>query len=345
MDRRKFIFASGSALLGSTTLTGLYSLSSIALNFEITNVPRSDPSDVKSILIDFSKFSLVTSYIDDSKELDVTIDLKIDNQGSDIVQKQVSVKNGESIKRSDLSSELPLNVDKINSNEGFIDGEIKISVTHDSIGTESYKQRFTIGDKLYYEQTFKDISTGNLPSGWSRKSDVDSSDGDAFEVAESNGNKFLYHNDDRSGCTGGNAPHLIQPKLDAEVKVDIKPSGGDTNRIKYYGKDERGNTRFYGSVEFHNSGNIKLSTTDASNVIVDTYIGRREYEVRVSPPDITNGEVTFYWKDTETGEVNTSTQPYSEGDYSFDGITGRMSFIECNGRTDYDNFVIQKSDL
>lgn len=63
MERRKFLLATGSAVLSGATL-GVTQKPSFALEFELSGIPNRNPSNVNSILVQFSRFKLTPRYVD-----------------------------------------------------------------------------------------------------------------------------------------------------------------------------------------------------------------------------------------------------------------------------------------
>lgn len=105
MERRRFLVASGSTILAGTALNSLQR-PAVGLDFEISTVPNRKPSDVDSILIEFTNLEITPSYLDDSEDLGIKIELDID--GKDPITKTVSslsFTNNQTIDSSYISSE------------------------------------------------------------------------------------------------------------------------------------------------------------------------------------------------------------------------------------------------
>lgn len=142
MKRRSFLLASGSAVLSGTALSGLQK-PAFGLEFELSSVPSKQPDNVSSVLVDFSLFELIPKYIDDSKDAEVEIKINI-GRHSDSIRKSVSVTNGESVTADNLTPEIPIALNNISITGTSVDGNIKILVEHESAGTQTYSQSFTI---------------------------------------------------------------------------------------------------------------------------------------------------------------------------------------------------------
>lgn len=144
MKRRKFLFSSGSAILSGSALSSSTNRPAIAIEFEISGVPdNKDPSDIDSILVEFDRLELTPTYIDDNS--DATIEIKLDvGSGSSAVSKlSVSLTNGETTDRSDISKSLTIAQDGISTAEDILSGEIVVKVDHTSV-SDTYRESFTI---------------------------------------------------------------------------------------------------------------------------------------------------------------------------------------------------------
>lgn len=144
MKRRSFLLTAGSAILSATGVRNLQK-PAFGLEFELASVPDRDPSSVQSVLIDFSKFRLTPSYIDDSKEASIDINVSVDGHTGE-ASKTVGVTNGEPVTSEDIRSETPIKLNGVSTSEDSISGEINIVVEHSSVGRKEYNQSFVISD-------------------------------------------------------------------------------------------------------------------------------------------------------------------------------------------------------
>lgn len=214
MKRRKFLLASGSAVLSGTALSGLQR-PVFGLEFELLTIPSTDASNIDSVLIDFGDFRLKPQYVDSSKDATISIEVVIGSY-SNSISKSVSVTNGQPVTASDLKSKIPILLDSINTTKSSIDGEITIMVDHSSIGVEKYNQTFTVTDNpllnglvAYYPmekgagRVLHDSSDDNdgeiIGASWSEASKTGSHclrfDGDNDEVKIDNAFSVTDNND------------------------------------------------------------------------------------------------------------------------------------------------------
>lgn len=148
MERRKFLLASGSAVLAGNGI-GLLQRPVLGLEFELSATPNRDPSNVDSILIEFTDLKIMPNYLDESTGIDIKAELDIENRKP--VEKTVSglsFNNGEiidadTIKRRSGEDLSFLSVDELNKSTS-LGGDIRILVSHPDISDKSYQKRFTI---------------------------------------------------------------------------------------------------------------------------------------------------------------------------------------------------------
>lgn len=143
MKRRSFLVTSGSAVLSGTALNSLQK-PAFGLNFELSTVPNAKPSNISSLLVQFSKFRLTPQYVNSEKDATINIEVKLGNSYTGSASKTVSVTNGQPVVSNDLGSELPIVLHGITSSEDSLSGEIVIRVSHDSIGEARYSRTFRI---------------------------------------------------------------------------------------------------------------------------------------------------------------------------------------------------------
>lgn len=142
MKRRKFLLASGTAILGSSAINSASQQPAFALNFDLVGIEDLQPSEIDSILIDFQNFELIPKYADETSDATITITLSI--EGEETSNRQtVSVTNGTPITKSDLGNATPIVENNIPTSKNAVNGEIRIEIEHNSF-TEEYKRTFTI---------------------------------------------------------------------------------------------------------------------------------------------------------------------------------------------------------
>lgn len=144
MKRRGFFLASAS-MLSSGSVLSVNREPVVGVEFELSTIPERDPSNINSVMVDFSGFKLTPRYIDYSESLSVEIVINIDGN-SKTVSEDVSLARGEIVNKEDISSQLPIRVDGVETSEKSINVNIEVNVSNSSIGTETYNQSFTITD-------------------------------------------------------------------------------------------------------------------------------------------------------------------------------------------------------
>ena len=144
MKRRRFLLASGTAVLSSTAIPSSRQ-PVVGLDFNLSADVNADPSTVDSILVDFTHFELLPKYLDeDAGKATITITLDVDNKDPVQYSTDQQLTNGQKVTKSDIGNMIPLVVDGIGSTS-VINGEVRITVEHPSV-SDSYKQSFFVSD-------------------------------------------------------------------------------------------------------------------------------------------------------------------------------------------------------
>lgn len=148
MNRRKFIVATGSAILTGSTIRSV-NQPSLGLEFELSAVPNSAPSNVDSIIVQFERLEITPKYLDDNAEIDIKIELNIN--GSNVQEKTITgveFSNNERLTIRKITNRGSDNASQIKSDLTLGDnltGEIKVSVSHADI-SETYQRFFNINE-------------------------------------------------------------------------------------------------------------------------------------------------------------------------------------------------------
>lgn len=145
MKRRKFLLTSGTAVIGTGGI-GNYNRPVLGLEFNLDAKISKSPSDVSSVLIDFTKFDLVPMYVDESLG-NADISITVDVEGSDVLQHSVDQRlvNGKRITKDDLDGIIPVIVDGVPDDMPVVEGSVIVDVDHPSV-SQSYSQFFNISD-------------------------------------------------------------------------------------------------------------------------------------------------------------------------------------------------------
>jgi hypothetical protein len=144
MKRRDFVIAGSSVSLGSTVASNKPSL---AIQFEIAKPSDVPINKVNSLYVDFSTIKIVPQSLSRSTSLTLNIKLNVENIGSESVSVDIPVKN--TIRRSDISSDLPLVIDGIDTSQEIINGEIEIIALHPDLeSNKEFRRKFTLSESL-----------------------------------------------------------------------------------------------------------------------------------------------------------------------------------------------------
>lgn len=145
MKRRKFLLASGSAILGSTGLYSNIQDPSVAVDFSLKTVNQTDPSSVEDVLVGFSKFNLYPQYIRSPESATITITVDIEGGKNKQSSSDVLLTDRVKIDKSDLGSVIPITLSDVGTSDAFIYGSVEIRIDHPDV-KDSYRQRFAIGN-------------------------------------------------------------------------------------------------------------------------------------------------------------------------------------------------------
>jgi FlaG/FlaF family flagellin (archaellin) len=140
MNRRKFIIASGSAILSGSAFRSSQE-PVLGLELQVSTKEQDvEPNELDSILVKFDTLELTPQNLDENETLTVISKVEIDG----ITKKSKTDINPVNGRNTDLSQQIsPIYVDGVNVNRSFISGKVTVSVNHNDISDE-YIQRFNI---------------------------------------------------------------------------------------------------------------------------------------------------------------------------------------------------------
>jgi hypothetical protein len=137
MRRRDFVLTSGSAILTGLATSHLHK-PAVGINFEIST-PDKDPSEVRSILVDFETLGITPQYLNENKNMKVQVKIEVSNQTKTSDELQTSVKNGTT---KQLGNDIdPIVIDGINT-DNSIRGTVTVLIDHPNI-KDKYAKTFT----------------------------------------------------------------------------------------------------------------------------------------------------------------------------------------------------------
>jgi hypothetical protein len=138
MKRRKFMIASGSAVLSGVVASRIQR-PAVGLDFEIST-PDKDPSEVDSLLIEFETLKITPKYIDENEPVNVQAKVEVNGRIDKSNEVQTSVVNGET---KNLENSIDsIVVDGLNASS-TIYGVVTVSIDHPDI-QDSYSRQFYV---------------------------------------------------------------------------------------------------------------------------------------------------------------------------------------------------------
>lgn len=326
MKRRKFLLASGSTVLTGSAFRSLQR-PTIGLEFELSSVPNKDPRIVDSILIDYERLQITPRYIDESEEANFKTILNIEDHGTvSRENNSVSLSNGKVTTYNDVFGK-PLVVG-VDTDKSHIDGEISTTISHTSIGSETFRKKFTISStKPAKLDDFEDGNTNITSSEWSdwslTSSDMDLSATDkAITGSKSlnvlqNGTGSVFHSDRSSD--------ISPSKFYFQVRIDDPPDSRENLNFGIYKDDTSSPVINYTAIadQFSVSGGLSF-----------TYNVGTPYQVRFTNIDWDNYNYNCIIEKVEDGTVVAS-------DTDLDFANNFSSFNKLRGGGDNDSNAIE----
>jgi hypothetical protein len=215
----------------------------VGINFEVST-PDKDPSEVRSILVDFETLEITPEYLNENKNMKVQAKLEVANQTRKSNKLQTSVKNG--ITKQLENNIEPIVIDGINTGNS-IRGTLTVLIDHPDI-SKNYSRRFAISDSEiaqngkyhYYGNDGGSLRYNTLPTlfeigsdGFSYRSSSNFSDGHL--ILNRDGTKGLFKKDNTNNIS------------EISFSTPFDPSTASTARSKTHDGDQRGGICAYGS--------------------------------------------------------------------------------------------------
>lgn len=223
MKRRKFLLASGASVIAGSATIGSISKPVVGLTFELSAVPNYDATDVNSLLVQFDKFVITPAYLDESDQIEFTVELTSD---SNTVREQTKVNftNGSKLDASKIWDQQNFSIlmDGISNSKDELSGSVKITVNHSDIPEETYSDSFDISNN----SPTADISSVN-------QVDVDqqftldggnSSDPDGDSVSY----KWDIDDDGKYEKTGESITHTYTSEGTKRIQLKVEDGNGGT---------------------------------------------------------------------------------------------------------------------
>lgn len=326
MKRRKFLLTSGSTVLAGSAFTSLQR-PAMGLEFKLSPVPNKDPRIADSVLIDYEKLQITPRYIDESEEATVktTLDLK-GNGTASRENNSVSLSNGNVTTYKDVFGK-PL-VASVDTNKSYINGEISVTISHTSIGSETFRKNFNISStKPPILEDFEDGNTNIASSEWSdwslTSSDIDLTatnkaiTGDKSLNVFQNGTGSVFHSDRSSGISPSD--------FYFQVRIDDPPNSTENLNFGIYKDNTSSPVINYTAIadQFSVSGGLSF-----------TYNVGKPYQVKFTNIDWDN-----YNYDCVVEKVEDGTVVASDTDLNF--ANNFSSFNKLRGGGDNDSNAIE----
>lgn len=311
MRRRKFLLASGSAILTGSAVGSLQQ-PSLGLDFEISGVPKEDPENVDSILIKFTQFELTPQYLDPNKELDITAEISIDdsNRSSSEIAQNVGFTNGETLNLTEIESRSSSDIsnlilDNINPSGSQIDSEIVITVNHPDIRQQKYNQSFTIVGSADIVDNFND---GTVSSNWNpyqvQSGPTESGNRMRFDLATDKRTRIYYDNIDYRDK---------KVRAEAEIKHENLSTGEGRPQIAFGFVDD--GIDWYGLKATHDQDNLAVtysssSGSESNNIINSSWTYNPFWVAAEWYPS--SNEIRFYTATTDPTDGGSWTHQYTD---------------------------------
>lgn len=238
MKRRDFVVASGSAIL-TGSVANRVNQPSLALEFELSQVPNQSPSELDSVLIGFSTFSLTPRYLDENKDLQIKATLNIEGGYNSESEASVKPQNGV---RNNLANRIGnLEVNGIESSANVLSATVEISVEQDSF-SKTYTDSFNISGSTFPE-TNGGVSDNIIIGDTEYKRHVFKSD-DQFKVSSDATIDVLVVGGGGGGSAGGGGAGGLVYKSDITVsngRYNVIVGSGGSRGARPYNSGKGGN--------------------------------------------------------------------------------------------------------
>lgn len=266
MLRRRFLSVVGASSISVSSY--LYSESSVSADIKIGSVESAFPKNVDTVLVDFKSFKLLSKYIDESVQSDVSVVMRLDGEVVDSFSDTVQLKNNRYTSINDRIGYLSAE-DLDFSGKTVLTGRINVRITHPSLPNDAtFRKNFSI--------------TGLDPvAHWPLTDSSVSGDGGVVEDLSGNGFDGTTKNGvttDASGYSGtafefdGSSTYISLPSLDG-----VHSSDGDRTVSAWVYADDHSDA--YNHVFQYGTG----STNNAFSIATRSDTGLSEHTWGSSP--------------------------------------------------------------
>lgn len=307
MNRRRFSLLAGSTVLSSATL-GSSTRGSVGVEFNISQVPQSDPSNVDILVVELNKLDLIPQYLDDTESLTVSASVNLDGVDSRMRTADVGFDNGVKTTLDDIEDDEPnfryFKFNPAGTDSNVLKGSIDITVRSSEID-ESYTQVFYISGSGVFHDKFEDQSF----SEWTVDYDLNPSISNSFN-ASNNGSYSLvpatndFDRADSYSVLMYQNGFSVQPPFAEFSYITTDNSGGGIGMALY---NENNNVILYmGST----NGEVGMNAGYGSEEITDTESYNTWNRIRAEF-NWDNNNVTVHYDEMENSNISQSSASQS----------------------------------
>lgn len=336
MKRREFGLLAGSTVLSSATI-GSSVKSSVAVDFKISQVPKEDPKNVDSLILEFSQLDLVPQYLDDQSSLDVSATVTL--EGIESKHKTVSVgfDNGSKISIDDIQSENGgfglFKFSDITTDGSVIKGIVEIGVSNKEID-RNYRQIFYVSAADVFHDTFEDQDL----SEWTVDYDLNSSISSSYNASKNGSYSLVPATQDFDRASSYSVllyqdGFSVQPPFVEFSYITTDTSGGGLGMALY---NDSGDIILYmGST----NGQVGMNAGSGSEQITGSESYSTWNRVRAEFSWSSN-DVTVYYDELENDNI-----PDSSASQSFKNNSDSVSRVEFFATDGSNNILGTGSNL
>lgn len=336
MKRRKFGLLAGSTILSSTTI-GSSIKSSVAVDFKVSQVPKEDPKDVNSLILEFSQLDLVPQYLDDQSSLDVSATVTLEGIQSKDKTASVRFNNGSKISINDIQSENGgfglFKFSGIRTDDSIIKGIVEIGVSNAEID-RNYRQVFYVSADDVFHDTFEDQDF----SEWTVDYDLSPSVSSSYNASKNGSYSLVPATSDFDDANSYSVlmyqnGFSVQPPFAEFSYITTNTSGGGLGMALY---NENNDVILYmGST----NGEVGMNAGGGSEEITSSESYNTWNRVRAEFSWSSN-DVTVYYDELENNNV-----PDSSASQSFKNNSDSISRIEFFATDGSNNILGTGSNL
>lgn len=165
MNRRRFLVASGMGILSGSGLSTIRKKPVVAVDFQLSGTElESGVSDIKRIGIGFDQLDIRSNYVDEAKEMKVSVELDVDEYGKSEEVAYIKPDNGSATNVRNEIEPITVGINDSIDTE-FISGSIIIRVEHPDV-TDKYVKQFSItAGELNHINNYETVKQSSADEG------------------------------------------------------------------------------------------------------------------------------------------------------------------------------------